>query len=72
MKLKSRLERLEKSHSTDAQFKYTEADWTPGDWDELLSGESPQAQEKFRLTKWPERKLEDYCIQGGAWNNKNP
>ncbi|KJS18554.1 MAG: hypothetical protein VR69_00210 [Peptococcaceae bacterium BRH_c4b] len=62
MKIKSRLERLEKSHSTNGQFKYTEADWTPSDWEELLSGESPAAQEKFRLTQWPDRKLEDYFI----------
>lgn len=63
MKLKLRLDKLEKAHSANsASFKYTEADWTPDDWEALLLDWSPEAQEKFRLTKWPERKLEDYFL----------
>lgn len=61
LKLKYRLERLEKLHSTNnGEFKYTEKDWTEEDWDELLTNFSPEMQEKHRLTKWPNRKLEDY------------
>jgi len=60
--LKSRLERLEKACSTKEQYKYTEADWTPEDWEELLMKWTPEAREKRRLTKWPNRKLEDYFI----------
>ena len=62
MKLKYRLDRLEKSRSNNNDgFLYTENDWTDEDWDALIMNfPDEKLLEKHRLTKWPKRKLEDY------------